>query len=123
MIVERGCFLSGEEACGQPNRPDQVGADDGLGVGEIDGVRGEVLGAHDAGVVDEDVERWVSPRRSLGEGLDGDGVFDVERERLHAGVGFRRLVEHGLAAAGDDDLVALLGMLPLGRGRCRNRRR
>ena len=37
---------------------------------------------------------------------DGGGIFDIERERLHARVGGNGLVKRGVAASGDDDAVA-----------------
>jgi len=84
----------------------KVGGDDGFGVGQVGLLSEKLFRAHDAGIVDEDVER-----RELGGGLgsevaNGSGVFDVEGEGLHAGIGGGGFVEGMLAAAGDDDLVA-----------------
>ena len=72
----------------------------GFGLGE------EVFGAHDAGVVDDYVEGGVVGRRAGGDFADVGGVFDVELDGAHAGIGGGGLVEDLLAAAGDDDLVA-----------------
>ena len=77
-------------------------------VGKIDWIGCEVFVLHDAGVVDDDVERGEVGGNFCGEGFDRGRIFDVEREGLHAGIGGDRLVEHGLTAACDNDLVALL---------------
>src|SRR6185437_10222776 len=63
---------------------------------------------HDAGVVDEDVEGGEVGGDFGGEGFNRGRIFDIEREGSHAGVGGDGLIEHGLTAAGNDDLVALL---------------
>ena len=68
----------------------------------------DVFGAHDAGVVDDDVERGVVSGEFCGEGADAGGVFNVEDGGGHAGVGGGGLVEGLLAATGDDDFVAEL---------------
>ena len=65
-----------------------------------------ISGLHDAGVVDQDVQRRVFGLHLDDETLKVIGALDVEREGFHAGVGGGGLVERSLAAAGDDDLVA-----------------
>jgi DNA-binding HxlR family transcriptional regulator len=94
-----------EQRGGEADGAEEVGSDDGLGVGGVRGLE-DVFGAHDAGVVDDDVKRGVVGGELLGEGADAGGVFDVEDGGGHAGVGCDGLVEDLLAAAGDDDLVA-----------------
>ena len=107
MIVARGCFCRvRQQRRGQPDRAKQIGGDDGLGVGQIGLLRQQILRAHDAGVVDEHIQRGKLARPPGGKGANRGGVFNVQRERLHAGVGGRGLVERLLAPAGDDDLIA-----------------
>ena len=68
----------------------------------------EVFRAHDACVVDDDVERGVVLRQLRGSFADVGGVFDVELDGADARIGGGGLVEDLLAAAGDDDFVAEL---------------
>jgi hypothetical protein len=96
----------GVSARGRKARPEQVGGDEGFGVGEVGLLGEELFRAHDAGVVDEHVEGGEIGCCLGGKGADGGGVFDVEVERLHAGVGGSGRVERLPAASGDDDLVA-----------------
>ena len=93
-----------EQGRGEADGAEQVGGDDGFGVGEVRGF--EVFGAHDARVLDDDVQGRVVLLHLCREVADAGGVFDIERGGLHAGVRRRRLVEDALAAAGDDDLIA-----------------
>ena len=88
----------------QTHRSEQVGSDDGFRISEIR--RLEVFGAHDAGIVDDDVERWILGRQPRRQGLDAADVIDVELQRPHAGILRHDAFELRPAAAGDDDLVA-----------------
>jgi len=85
---------------------EQIGGDDGLGVRKIGLLLEKVLAAHDAGVVDEDVEGGELSDNLPGKCTDGGAVFDIELERLDARVGGGGFGESAEAAAGDDDLVA-----------------
>ena len=97
MIVAWGCFLSvGRSAAVRRMGPSRLVVMMDSAVGEFansSGVGREVFGSHDAGVVDQDIERREVSGDFCGEGLDGSGVFDVEREGLHAGVGGDGFVE------------------------------
>jgi hypothetical protein len=92
---------------GESDGAEEVGGDDGFGVRGI-GAGEEVFRAHDAGVVDDDVERREVGGEFLSECLDGGGIFDVESGRGDAGVGLGGLVEDLLTTAGDDDFIAEL---------------
>jgi hypothetical protein len=96
-----------EQRGGEADGAEKIGGDDGLGVGGVRGLE-EVFGAHDAGVMDDDVERREVGGELLGEGADAGGVFDVQGGGGHAWVGGYGLVEDLLAATGDDDFVAEL---------------
>ena len=98
----------GEQGSGEADGAEEVGGDGCFGVGQglVGRLREEVFGAHDAGVVDDDVEGWVGGGEFGGYGADVGRVFDVEGDGGHAGVGGGGVVEDGLAAAGDDDFVA-----------------
>ena len=96
----------GEQGRGKTDGTEEIGGDDGFGVGEIGLLGEELFSTHDSGVVDEDVEGGELGSCVGGEGADGGGVFDVEGEGLHAGVCGNGSVEDMLASAGDDDLVA-----------------
>lgn len=81
----------------------KVGGDNGFGIGKIGLLSEQVFRAHDAGIVDEDIQRG-----KLGDGLSGkvtdsSRILDIEQERLHAGVGGGGLVERVLPPAGNDD--------------------
>jgi hypothetical protein len=93
---------------GEADGAEEVGGDGGIGIGDVSGLGEEVFGAHDAGVVDDDVERGEVCYEFLGEGADAGGVFDVEDRGGHAGVGGDGFVENLFAAACDDDFVAEL---------------
>jgi len=99
-------FEMGEQSRGETDGAEQVGGNDGFGVGEVFGLLAEVLWAHDAGVVDDGVERGEVGDELGGEGTDAGGVFDVEDGGGHAGIGGDGLVEDLLASAGDDDVIA-----------------
>jgi hypothetical protein len=58
--------------------------------------------------VDHHIERRVLLRKLSGDFADVGGVFDVENNRSHAGVGGDGPIENLLASSRDDDLVAEL---------------
>jgi hypothetical protein len=94
-----------QQGGGEADGTEEVGGDRGLCVADLGGL-GEVFGAHDAGVVDDDVEGGEVGGEFLGEGADAGAVFDVKDRGGHAGVGGDGFVEDLLAAAGNDDFVA-----------------
>jgi hypothetical protein len=65
-----------EQGGGKADRAQEVGGDDGFGVRCV-GLVEEIFGAHDAGVVDDDVEGREVSDEFLCEGADAGGVFDV----------------------------------------------
>ena len=91
---------------GDADGAEQVGVDDRLGVGGLALL--EVFGAHDAGVVEQHIERGESGGQLVDHAGDAGGIFDVEDDGLDAGIGGGDGVERALPAAGDDDLVAQL---------------
>ena len=91
---------------GEADGTEEIGGDGGLGVADFSGLGEEVFGAHDACVVNDDVEGGEVGGEFLGEGTDADRVFDVEDCGGHGGVGGDGIVEDLFAAAGDDDFVA-----------------
>jgi len=94
------------ERGGEPDGAEEVGGNDGLGVDG--GGRLNILGAHDPGVVDEDVQRG-EVLCELGDcATNAGGVFDVEGDGFNAGVGGCDSVEGGTPATGNDDLIATL---------------
>ena len=97
-----------EQGRGKADGAEEVGGDDGLGVGEVFWLSQEVFGAHDAGVVDDGVEGGMVDGELRGDLADVGGVFDVEDDGGHTGVGGGGVVEDLLAAAGDDDFVSEL---------------
>ena len=96
----------GEQGRGEADGAEEVGGDDGFGVGDAAGGVEEVFGAHDAGVVDDYVEGGVVLRQLRGYFADVGGVFDVELDGADAWICGGGLVEDLLPAAGDDDFVA-----------------
>ena len=68
----------------------------------------EILGRHDAGVVDDDVKAGVLGLHLGDEALEVVRVFDIQGEGVHAGVRTYGVVQRGLAAPRDQYLVALL---------------
>ena len=95
-----------QQGGGEADGAEEVGGDGGLGVGDVSGLREKVFGAHDAGVVDDDVEGGEVGGQFLSEGADAGCVFDVEDRGGHAGVCGDGFVKDFFAAAGDDDFVA-----------------
>ena len=95
-----------EKRRSEANGTEKVGGDDGFGVGQVFGLSEKVFGAHDAGVVDDGVEGGEVGDEIGGEGADAGGVFDVEYDGGHAGIGGDCFIEHLFAAAGDDDVIA-----------------
>ncbi len=91
---------------GQADRAQQVGRDNRLGVCQISRLFKELLRAHDSRVVDQNIERGEFLGNIGGKRADGAGLLDVENQRLHPRIRGSRLVQHSLAAAGNDDLVA-----------------
>lgn len=89
---------------GETDGAEEVGGDGGFGVGEVGAE--EVFGAHDAGIVDDSIEGGVGCDEFGGGALDVGGIFDVELDGGHAGIGGGGFVERLLAAASDDDFVA-----------------
>jgi hypothetical protein len=90
---------------GEADRAEEIGGDDGLGVGGV-GLVEEVFGTHDAGVVNDDVEGGEVRGEFLREGADACGVLDVEDCGGNAWVGGGGFVEDLFAASGDDNFVA-----------------
>ena len=84
---------------------EEIGGDDGLSVGEVS-LGEEVFGAHDAGVVDHDVEGGEVGDELCGKGANAGGVFDVEDCGGHAWIGGGGFVQDLLTAAGDDDFIS-----------------
>ena len=97
-----------EQGGGEAEDGEQIGGDDVFGGGGVVGAVGEVFILHDAGVVDEDVERGEAADEVRGEGGEGVEAGHVEDCGGHARIGCRDFVEQSLAAAGDNDLVAEL---------------
>ena len=94
-----------KQSRGEADGAEEVGGDDGLGVGGVGFVE-EVFGAHDAGVVDDDVEGGEVRGEFLRDGADAGCVLDVEGYGSHAWVSGDGFVEDLFAASGDDDFVA-----------------
>ena len=65
-----------------------------------------IFRAHDAGIIEDDVERWKIGRDLFGKGRDCVRVGDVEFHRVDAGIGCDHILQFGLVAAGDDHVVA-----------------
>src|SRR5277367_2885482 len=84
---------------GEADRAEEIGGDDGLGVGGV-GLVEEVFGTHDAGVVNDDVEGGEVRGEFLREGADAGGVLDVEDCGGNAWVGGGGFVEDLFAASG-----------------------
>ena len=96
----------GQQGRGEADGAEEIGGDGGLGVDKIGLLDEEIFGAHDAGVVDEHVERGKT-RGGLGsEGANGCCILNVELHGLHAGVCGGGGLKRSWAPAGDDDLVA-----------------
>jgi hypothetical protein len=85
--------------------PEQICDDRLLRVAEVAGPS-QVLAAHYAGVVDQDIERRVLGGDAAGKSRDRLGIFDIERHRGHPVPAGDRLLERLLAAAGDDHRVS-----------------
>ena len=76
----------GQQRRRQPDRAEQVGGDRCFRVGQVFLLREQLFRAHDACVVDEEIERGELSGDLRGKGVDFVGVLDVELQRLHAGV-------------------------------------
>jgi hypothetical protein len=95
-----------EQRGGEADRTEEIGGDDGFGVCDLFGLGEDVFRAHDAGVVDDDVEGGEVGGELCSKGANLGGVFNIEDCGAHAGVGCDGVVENLLSAAGDDDFVA-----------------
>ena len=95
----------------QANGAKQIGGDGGFRVGKVVLLGQQIFGPHNASVVDEHIQRGKLRRYLGGEGANGLGAFNVESERLHAGVGVRGLIQSLLSPPCDDDLVTQLVQL------------
>src|SRR5476649_692412 len=65
---------------GKTNRAQQIGGDGGFRVGQIGLLGLQLFDAHNARVVDEDVQRREVRRQISRKNADFGGVFDVERK-------------------------------------------
>jgi len=77
-------FKVREQSRGEADGAQEVGGDDGFGVSEFFWLGDEVLGSHDAGVVDDGVEGGEVGDEFGGEGADAGCVLDVEDGGGHA---------------------------------------
>jgi hypothetical protein len=95
----------------QADRPQQIGRHSRLRIGKR--AFAQDFRPHNAGIVNDDVEGREIALDLLRKAADRVAVLDIERRALHSRIGRNRLVERRLAAARDDDLVAL-GVKSLG---------
>src|SRR3546814_4421303 len=66
-----------DQRVGQPDRAEDVGDDGGFGVRQV-ALRARILGAHDTGIVDKDVEVRMLRDNVFREGRDGIGIRSEE---------------------------------------------
>lgn len=104
-----------QEGGGQTDRAEEVRGDLGFSVAQGGGRIVQVLRAHDAGVVDDDVEGGELGGELGRERADSGGILDVEDESGYAGIGADDFLKHGRTAARNDDAVAA-GVEGLGEG-------
>jgi hypothetical protein len=90
---------------GHADRTQQVRRQDLLAHGIIHRP-GRVVERHDAGIVDQHVQRRELRRQPVRDGLDTVGVGDVQLHPGHAGIGGGHLLQQRKAPARDDHLVA-----------------
>ena len=94
-----------DERIDQPDRPEQIGGDRRLGIVEPAGGIDRLI-AHDACVVDQNVEPGEIGDQPPGESGDASRIVRIEGDRVHVGPPRDRAVQRLLAASGDDDGIA-----------------
>jgi len=96
-----------DQRVGQADRAEHVDRQRGFRVGQV-AAAGQILELHDAGIVEQDVERREVGDDPLGKGVNRCSVLDVERDGMDTLPAGCRAVQRVLAAAGDDDGVAAI---------------
>jgi hypothetical protein len=91
---------------GETDGAKKIGCDSGFSISQVGLLLEKLFAAHDACVVDEDIERGEFGDSLRGECAKRDGIAHVDNEGLHAGVGGDDFVEGLAPAAGNDNLVA-----------------
>jgi hypothetical protein len=91
---------------GHADGAEKIGGYHGLGVGQVGLLGMQLFSAHDAGIVDEHIERGKLGGDLSGKGFYGFRPLDIEREGPHSRVSGGGFIERGLAAAGDDYVVS-----------------
>src|SRR5579863_4031101 len=90
----------------QADGTEEISGDGGFRSSQIDLSGEQVLGAHDSGAVEHDIEFWETLGDIAGEGLDRRGILDIEYSGLKARICCGVLVKDLLAAPSDDHLIS-----------------
>src|SRR5271157_994830 len=108
---DRGPWLASqqrEQSTRQADRAQQIGGYHRFGVDKVLGRSLQVFWTHNAGVVDNDVERGKFACHLRRHGTDALGVLDVEQDGLHPRIRGGRFLERFAPTAGDHYLIVCL---------------
>src|SRR5271165_2186520 len=108
---DRGPWLASqqrEQSTRQADRAQQIGGYHRFGVDKVLGRSLQVFWTHNAGVVDNDVERGKFACHLRRHGTDALGVLDVEQDGLHPRIRGGRFFERFAPTAGDHYLIVCL---------------